>query len=432
MIKATAHGATDVGRKRDHNEDSFSIDEEVGVYIVCDGLGGHAAGEVASEIACSTIQRVLSQNRKVLSSYAEDPTLYNRARATAIIEVAIDTASREVFIAAQEDPTKKGMATTLVMLVVMGANAIAAHVGDSRLYLFRRDKTYQLTEDHTMLNEQVRRGQISQEEAAKTKKTGIVTRTVGYFEAAEADTLHLELMPGDTYLLCSDGMCDYFAGGEFGEACRTAEHHEGSLPWLIQLANERGGKDNITGITVKIEGELAPEATEADRKLDALKKIPVFSNLSYQELMKVLNVARLEAFSAGDQILTEGDDGDTMYVSVTGTFEVTKNGQHVADLPTGSFFGDMALIDKAPRSASIITKENAKLLAIERKSFFHLIKTEHALAAKLLWAFCQIINHRLRETTEELSSARSNLSGESPALQEIRNIFEEEDDPDLP
>jgi len=429
MIKTTGSGATDIGRKRHHNEDAFRVNESLGLYLVCDGLGGHAAGEIASETACASVERVLKQNHKTLQQYAEDPSFFNRAKAVAVIEMAIDTASRDVHALATHDPEKQGMATTLVTLVVMGSHAIVAHVGDSRVYLFRKGKTYQLTEDHTMINEQVKEGEITADEAARSRKTGIVTRTVGFFEAATADTLHIELVPGDRFLLCSDGLSDYFAGGEFAGACQSVDEDQ-VVPSLIQLANDRGGKDNITAVLVSVQGELSPEATEADRKIEVLKRIPIFSHLGYQDLMKILSTSRVRTYEAGRPIIEEGETGDEMYICLTGKVEVTKMGQPLTELGAGSFFGEMALIDQAPRSASVTATEPTRLMVIKRVNFFRLIRGEHELATKLLWAFCQVIGHRLRQTTEDLSVARSEIETGSEPIEDLADLIAREEDPD--
>ena len=222
-----AFGQTDIGRKRDHNEDAILLDDELGVYIVCDGLGGHAAGDVASQLACTTMQRVLREQRKVLAAYAGNPDARNRNAAIQLVERAVDCACREVYAAAQADRSKRGMATTVVLMAVLGHFAIIAHVGDSRIYLVRRGQAYQLTDDHSLLSEQVRLGLLTAKQVEAAQGKSAITRAVGFQDSVPVETLHFELMPGDTYLLCSDGLCDYMhQGDEFRELCDTTPVEE--------------------------------------------------------------------------------------------------------------------------------------------------------------------------------------------------------------
>jgi serine/threonine protein phosphatase PrpC len=416
MIEVHGHGLTDTGRQRKHNEDTYAIDEDLGLYMVCDGLGGHAAGEVASDLCQREVRRVLEENRRVLENYREDDSFFNRAKVSGAVEIAVDAASRAIRQTAEKDPSKQGMCTTVALMLVLGENAIIGHVGDSRLYLVRDGAVYRLTEDHTIVNEQLRRGLITPEEAAQSPKTGMVTRTVGFFDAAQTETLHTELRPGDRFVLCSDGLSDHFEGGELAHFCAAEEAPEKIPEKLATYANDCGGHDNITVVYVAVEGELSPEATDPTRKLEALRQVPMLKHLNYQELMKVLNITELEHYEAGQTILQEGESGDSMFISIEGTVDVTKQGRPLAALPPGSFFGEMALLVRAERSATIRARQAATLMKLERPQFFRLVKAEHELAAKLLWAFAQVLNARLRETTRELSGPEQGAESDAPAI----------------
>jgi serine/threonine protein phosphatase PrpC len=408
-----AYGATDDGRQRNHNEDNLVIDEELGLFAVCDGLGGHAAGEIASEMTVHIVRQVLHEYRNVLQAYIDEPSFINRAKVQTIVELAINTACREVFHRGRREPEKRGMATTIALMLLLGDNAILAHVGDSRIYIWRKNQQHQLTQDHSMLREQLKRGLITKEQAARVGKTAMMSRAIGITEFVEVDTLHLELMSGDVFLICSDGLSDYFRSSEFGQTCQDAAISE--LPQrLIDFANESGGRDNITAIVVRADPQGTAKDSEVVRKIETLRRIPLFKHLSYQELVKVLAIVRTHTYEGNQRIITEGEEGDELFVSLTGRFEVVKSGQQLTELPKGSFFGEMGLIDRAPRSADIIAKEDSRLMVLQRDRFYELLKAEPQLAVKLLWAFCRVLNERLRNTSEELSFAKSELL--SPSL----------------
>ena len=408
----TAFGQTDVGRKRDHNEDAILLDDDLGVYIVCDGLGGHAAGDVASQLACATMQRVLQEQRNVLAAYADNPDARNRNAAIQLVERAVDCACREVYAAAQADRSKRGMATTVVLMAVLGNFAIIAHVGDSRIYLVRRNQAYQLTDDHSLLSEQVRLGLLTTKQVEAAQGKSAITRAVGFQDSVPVETLHFELMPGDTYLLCSDGLCDYMhQGDEFRELCETTPVDE--LPdALVAFANQSGGRDNISAIVIRVEGEPDDRAFDAFTKMEALKRIPLFARLTCKELMCVLNIVSLVRYDGGQQIIADGAEGDTLFVSLSGAFEVRKHGRPLTALQAGAFFGEMALIGRARRSADIIATQPAQLLIIKRETFYALLLERPVLATKLLWAFCTVLSDRLRNVSDEITALKAAQQGE--------------------
>jgi serine/threonine protein phosphatase PrpC len=204
-MKHIAFGLSDVGRKRTNNEDRILMDADVGLYVVCDGMGGAASGEVASRLACEAIGAHIKDNAQALQAYAENPTVANRAEALGVCDAAIQRACKEVYELSKKDESKKGMGTTCVLMVVAGGSAITAHVGDSRIYMLRKGKVYLMTQDHCFVTERLRKGLITPEEAAKSQYSNVLTRNLGFQESVQVDMLNFELVPGDRYLLCSDG-----------------------------------------------------------------------------------------------------------------------------------------------------------------------------------------------------------------------------------
>lgn len=411
-----AHGQTDVGRKRDHNEDYYLIDKDLGLYIVCDGMGGHAAGEVASEHAANTVKRVVLANKSVLDDFARSDVPDSRERVIALVENAVQTACSEIYAMATADSGKAGMGTTLVMMIVVAGKGVMGHVGDSRLYMVRGGQIHQFSDDHSYCTEMIKRGKMTREQARQSPYANVITRAVGIQESVQVDTLLFDILPGDTFLICSDGLHGYTEDpNELAELLDVKE--AATIPQsLVDIANTRGGKDNVTAIILRAVGDVDDKqledqrAKEVNLKLETLKKIPLFRYLTYQELVKVLNITYLESHEAETTIIREGESGEELYIVLSGRVSVSREGQEIVELHPGVHFGEMALVDQSPRSATITAREPTRLLVVQRRSFYTLIRKEPVLAVKLLWSFVQVLSRRLRETNEQLSGARNQLT----------------------
>ena len=407
-----AYGLTDVGRKRQHNEDSMLVDPSLGLYVVADGMGGHAAGEVASAKATEVVKQHITANRQVLKDLASNATQQNRSNAAALVELAVQKACAEIYKQAVADPTKRGMGTTLVTLVLSGNKGVIGHVGDSRVYLVRNGQCHRLTEDHTLVAAQLKAGTISKEQAASSQYRNVITRAVGIQESVQVDTLIVEAVPGDTFLLCSDGLHGYLNDDEVAPLVAAVPGKD--LPKkFITLANERGGKDNITAVVIQVGGDgavVSEETAEAQSRMEALRKIPLFRHLTYKEQTAVLSIATTRTFPGGREIVVEGQPGEELFVVIRGRVSIEKNGVEIAELRAGGHFGEMGLIDNAPRSATVRASEPTRVMVIARSDLMNLMKRESILAVKMLWSFVQVLSDRLRATNSELSEARQELA----------------------
>jgi PPM family protein phosphatase len=409
---------TDVGRVRDHNEDSFLVDKKLQLFVVADGMGGHAAGEVASALAARTVREVLVAHRDALVEFEKGHGGTSRNDVLRLMESAVQQACATVFAEGASDETKRGMGTTLDALLLVGSRGFVAHVGDSRVYLNRQGTVHQLTEDHSLINELLRRGRLTREQIDKVQYKNAVTRAVGVYESVEVDTLDFDVLMGDRFLVCSDGLHSYFEEAElaklFGEVSE-----EQLAERLVALANERGGSDNITAIVIKVpdsESGVDRLTREVNLKMDVLHRMPLFRFLTYQELVRILNITRVRAYEPGSEVVAQGDEGDELFIVLTGLVQVESQGTPIASLGQGQHFGEMALIDKAPRSADVRALEASSLLSIRRRDFFDIIRKDHGIAVKLLWSFLGVLNERLRNTSRELGEARENKTSLVEAL----------------
>ena len=239
-------GLTDVGQRRKLNEDAFFVDDDLGLYVVADGMGGHAAGEIASQEAVDTVHGMVSRGHDALDRVAQGDTSEDSLRrAIRIVESAVQAATYMVFGLEQQ-----GMGTTVSVLAMCGDYGITAQVGDSRIYLIRGHAVEPLTEDHTLVAWQLKQGIITEDEAARSPHRNVITRAVGSREYVQVDTGFFEVQPSDAFMLCSDGLHGYLQDDEIPEVIDMGPR--GAAERFIQMANSRGGRDNITAIVVNV------------------------------------------------------------------------------------------------------------------------------------------------------------------------------------
>ena len=243
-------GRTDVGCVRANNEDNFGYDSRYGIFVVCDGMGGQAAGEVASKMG---VDILLDYFRKLGSAPKNQPVNGRPASGAEILAGAIQLANRTIFQAGQEQNGQSGMGSTIVAALLRGNSLSIGHVGDSRIYLIRQGMIQQLTEDHSLVMEQVRRGFITLEQAQKSEIQNIILRALGSEESVEADVEDLVILPGDRLLMTSDGLTRHVSDDEILAIVKASGNLEQACNELVETARQRGGDDNITCLLVRVE-----------------------------------------------------------------------------------------------------------------------------------------------------------------------------------
>lgn len=382
-------------------------DPEQGIFICCDGMGGHAAGEVASRTAVEVIANELRNVMPTIRELDAKNKPADRQHVCELLDAAVQHACRRVHQIASDNPDYRGMGTTLSVLVVAGSMGYIAHVGDSRIYLIRGGRVYQLTEDHTVVAEQLKRGLVTAEEAKDAPYRSVLTRAVGIQEYVQVDTLPFEVLPADYFVLCSDGLSNYVKGEEFLTYLTNLSANE--VPQkLVDIANERGGRDNITCLLVDVVGEdLSEQAKVHKETVDALKAAPLFQHLPYEDILKVLRATFLRRAYPGDVVIQEGTPGDEMYIIREGRVRVLKGEIELAQLGKWDHLGEMSFVDSAPRSASVVAMEPTDLITIRKDDFYYLLATDAPLGMKLLWAFIQVLSYRLRAANQELTQVKA-------------------------
>lgn len=422
---------TDVGRQREHNEDNFLVDKKLGLFVVCDGMGGHAAGEVASALAVRTLHEELRKEADLIRDYAQQKSggaRVSKRDITNLLEFATNRASSRVHAEAARDVKKRGMGSTLVALLLAGGQAFIVWVGDSRVYQLREGAISQITEDHNVYNELIKRKKMPREQVEKLAQKNAITRAVGVYEHAEPETMVLDVVAGDRFLLCSDGLSGYFEEDLEGLGRKLSNPDaDAAVRQLVEHANEQGGKDNITAIVVTA-GELGARdesrAKELQLRRDTLARMPLFRPLSERELLRVLQVTDVIHYGHGETVISEGEKGEELFIVLTGNVKVWRGGAELATLGAGDHFGEMALVRSQPRSATVVADGNSELMVIRRGEFFEILRKEHQLAVKLLWQFLGVLADRLADTSRELGAAKEELAAEDIT----HEIFDDDDE----
>lgn len=242
-------GFTDIGLRRVHNEDHIGFNQNLGIAVLADGMGGHQAGEIAAQMA---VQFVLESLQSLIKQQSTGPI--TSSQLLEYVSHTISDSNCRIFQEAENHEARRGMGTTVVAAVVNGSRCYAGHVGDSRLYLFRRNRLKQMTRDHSLVQDLIDKGFYTEAEARDAHVGHVVTRALGTRSEVEVDMMYYDLEPDDIMLLCSDGLSDMVPDWQIEET--LADHREDlneTARKLIKLANRHGGKDNISVILVQVQ-----------------------------------------------------------------------------------------------------------------------------------------------------------------------------------
>jgi len=308
------------------------------------------------------------------------------AAVEAMLENALQRASSEVFEAsAAIAGAGKRMGTTMDALLVVGNMAILAHVGDGRVYLRRDGEMHQLTRDHSVVEQQLKQGVLTQEEARRSRNKNLITRALGVFEQVTVDMVHFELLDDDKLLLCSDGLHRYLGPAELSESL-TGPLDPDCPGRLIGLANRRGGRDNVTAICVEVASATPGDMTIPTRQcMETLRKVPLLQFCTYRELMAIYDVARFKNMQANEVLFCTGQLGRSAVVVISGAVALERGGRTLAVAEQGRCIGELSLVRSMARTCDARTLESSELLIIDRDRFLQILKQDTELGSKLSW-----------------------------------------------
>lgn len=385
-------GRSDPGLKRSNNEDSWLVDDELGLYVVSDGMGGHAAGEVASAKAVESVKEFFA-SRKEDVARAKKGAMPDK-ELNALARTAIEEACSSVYRHAKRNPKLAGMGATMTLLFVADEKVVMGHVGDSRLFLVRHGSVEQLSSDHRMGDELIRRGVVTPEEAARLPFRSSLTRSVGNHASVEVDTLVLDVLPDDQFVICSDGLHNYVE-----KPVELLKHLKGDFETapqrFIAFANACGGSDNITSVVLQMDKrKISPQRTvelsmQSQTKMLALRASYLFRDLEFKHLLRVLEVGREQRLSTGEVLLEAGQPMPAFCLVLHGQLvleappSASGNGRPAPFWALGGVVGERWMYRGSPAPATIRAKGTTLVLVLEKKTFQAMTRKNPQLGLEL-------------------------------------------------
>ncbi len=387
-MRVLGTGMSDTGVIRPNNEDYFHVDNELSLYIVCDGVGGSKCGEVASKMAAESCAEFIRNNKRLISDYycTNDESLV-----IDLMHHAISEACLKVYTAGMNSKKYSGMATTLTALLFLNQKAVLGHVGDSRCYLARNNQVHAVTEDHTLGKEMRERGSMSEEEIKSQKLDHILNRCIGHYQNVEIDTLFFDILPGDQLILCSDGLHNYLREPIQLLPMLESDEQSTSLKRMLEFAIHSGGRDNITAILVEMKLEeslyMNFDVDKAELLNDFLflSNIYLFKNLNFIRMNRILNKCETREFEEGAIVCPKGESPKGIYILFNGQIEMEDIEHH--ELQRGDYFGHQSLMFDHKLPYNVKATKKSSLLYISSTNYQKLCRTHPKFGVKLLENF---------------------------------------------
>ena len=407
-MQLTAEGRSDMGRVRPYHKEIFYIDPRSRFFVVASGVGGKERGRLAAEMA---LEHARDGVAGLLDQPREADPLAERLRLVDGLRAIFNAASEAIYSSRKTDASYMGISAALLVLVAQSGLGLVAHVGHNRLYLVREGRIFQVTEDHTLVQELINRGSLTAVQIPSFPHRHVVSRAIGSKPAVAVDLSVIDLRPTDRYVLCTDGLSDVVDASEIRTV--VERHAPGDAATrLVDIANSRSGRANVTALVVRNRGaRVDVRSVGTEQKVALLKGIFLFEYLTFQEAARVLTVVREAAYEDGELIFTEGQAGDQLYVVVEGEVEITERGVVLTRVGAGGHFGELGLVSDGVRSATVRSVGASVHLVVQREDFDGLIRSDHALAIKLLWGFIQNATARVRSLSTELAAIRRGEDG---------------------
>ena len=413
MIQLKASALTQIGAKHLQNDDSVFLNENEGIYIICDGVSEGGQGKLASELITRIIQEKLIQaNANFKKREAE---LVGTKRLQAMQEVMQNTfadAQSTLSGLAQNNPLYKVAATTCIAFWFNGRFAILGHIGDSRAYLFRAGKLYQLTRDHCGLDELLKMG-MPMETAKKSPLARSLTRAFGNAQFNQPDLLKIEFEPNDTLFMCTDGV---YSALNTPQNMTSFVHdliHDLPLkPWIEKCAKTSGDDSTLLHIhfkNVEKRSEVEPSLVgiQASDRIHLVQKTPLSKYLDYVQQSHIAAICEIEIFKKGETVIREGDEGDCMYIIAKGLLNIESRGKLLKENKPGEFFGEIALVQKSKRTATAIAKEDSVLLSLMRSDLEEVFKKDPLIETRFYKAMLETVLDRVVDLSAQVLGAKN-------------------------
>ena len=389
--------ATHVGKVREHNEDAYFFDADAGVFLVCDGMGGHAAGEVASALAIRTIrsQWASQDTAQLTDAWLANGSPDSKKQMLGVIRDGVLAAHDAIIEEAARDEAKSGMGTTLVGAMIVGNELVFAQAGDSRAYLVRDAIAMQLTEDHTLLARLLAAGIDVDVSGEGSRFRSMLTNALGIGNECKVATFVVPLADGDRFLFCSDGISEYVKEAEVGEVLSKQPSPARAAQKLIELALDRGGGDNATAIVVRVleAGETPQPAEHIRRDDDVIATCPLWgARLSPQQRLRALRIAIPRDHAVGERLPAQTLGDRVAWILVEG--KLVQDGGVVE---AGALIYPESLLTDSPlpdRDGLAVAKTDCRVLALRSDDFREICDDDSELGEALLEALAALVAKR--------------------------------------
>lgn len=393
---------TDTGHVRAINEDNFLVDRRLRLYVVCDGLGGHQSGEVASATAVNLVREGLLKHRDAIDRY--DREREGEHELLELLAAVAGEVNDRIFERGRQNPTQRGMGTTMSLLLLSGDKGFVAHVGDTRIYRHRGGALSQVTEDHSLITEMQRNLQMTREqvEALDGRIKNQITRAVGVSGKVAVDVFAIDVRPGDRYLLCSDGLHGLVPPDDLAALVAYPDLVEAASR-LVDAANAAGGRDNITAIVVQIEAPAQPDAPRPVWPIfDVMRATTLFQGLSDLELASIIDGVDLRSVAPSETLVTDTAPLPGLCVVLEGELQALRAAEVVAVMKRGDFFAEDALVYERVSGSTVIgSATGASVVLVERRHFEELQRTFPNVALKLAVSIARSLARKVEASARE-------------------------------
>ena len=434
-MKYIAIAETIKGENRAKNTDHLLIKEDVGLHLICNGMGDANKATMATHMVTDFVAQSIIANKKTLADFKTNPSVEAKKAILNIIERTIKKISMQIFNLSNQEVPRTQMGTTLSLALVLDHKVFFANVGNNQAYIIREDKIHSLTDNKL-------KSKMVEDDAEDNIKDGDfytgkehykspdMTNKVGSEQDMKIELLFCEVMEGDILLLHTSGVTPHLKEAKILEL--VSETREYDLAKRIStFLKLQHNKNNATTLSISFEQSKSQvlhkkEAVVSPKdKYIALKQISCFSHLDYIEITKIMTLMHTEYFEKNNAIIKEGDAGDKFYVIVSGEANVFVNQKRVNQLKKGDYFGEISLIDNNPRSATIIALEKVETLVLSKSNFLSLLNQDPKVFVKMLWLFIQTLSARMRlsnQHTSEIHQDKTHI--DNATLSPIRIDFD--------
>lgn len=399
-LRVQAAARSDVGRIRQNNEDSFLCEPELGLYVIADGMGGHAGGEIASAMAVRGLRRAIEKAPD--RPFLENPSLENRRAMLQFLIGAVSEVNSAIFARGITDPALRGMGCTLDVLLIRGRSLFLAHVGDSRVYGLLGGVLYQMTEDHTLGQTLLNSGSVTAEEVAKHPQRNVLMRALGVYPKVEVDTAYLDIAADDVFLLCSDGVYGMVDPNMLDSALRKSS--ESAVQTLIQGALDGGGRDNATAIVVQVTSCAASPAIRvgSEEVRSAMAKASLFADFSHAELLRMQQMATGQVLDTDEVLIAAGQPLRHLFLVLDGRLSVWRDGVRMGWVGPGDPFGELSL-HPGQSVATTRADQQSRVLMFPLDELQALMRSDPALGVKLAMNTLHRVWQRFLGLSEQVS-----------------------------